>query len=72
MVIEELEGAGIGVIVECKQNDGRVERRIQTFVDMKYKRTAKENKDGVDIPVTWNKYREKYGKVVEHDDEFPF
>lgn len=72
LVIEELEGAGIGVIVECKQNDGRVERRIQTFVDMKYKRTAKENKDGVDTPVTWNKYCEKYGKVVEHDDEFPF
>lgn len=73
LVIEELEGKGIGVIVDCRHNaDGRVERRVQTFVDMKYKRTAKENKESIDTPVTWNKYSEKYNKVVEDDDEFPF
>lgn len=73
LVIEELEGAGVGVIVECKQNvDGRTERRVQSFVEIKSKRTAKEIKDTIEEPITWRKYSQKYGKIIEDDGEFPF
>lgn len=72
-VIEELEGKGIGIIVECKHNvDGRTERRVQSFVEIKSKRTAKEIKDTIEEPITWRKYSQKYGKTIEDDGEFPF
>lgn len=71
-VIEELEGAGIGVIVECKHIDGRIERRVQTFVDVKSKRTTKEIREKIEEPVTWLRYGERYKNTVDVDDEFPF
>lgn len=71
-VIEELEGAGIGVVVECKHVERGVERRVQTFVEFKSKRTTKEIKDKIEVCHTWEKYVKKYDKVLEHDDEFLF